>query len=64
MEPTECLQIYHDPHRTGIPAHRTGKPFDSNAAFRSSMYDDVHRPGVCKSYSECWGYWGLWAVLP
>ena len=61
----ERLQIYHDPHRTGIPAYRTGKPFDSNAAFRSSMHDDVHRPGVSKkSYSECWGYWHLWAVLP
>ena len=61
----ECLQIYHDPHRTGIPAYRTGKPFDSNAAFRSSMHDDVYRPGVSKKAdSECWEYWHLWAVLP
>ena len=60
----ERLQIYHDPHRTGIPAYRTGKPFDSNAAFRSSMHDDVYLLGVSKSYSECWEYWHLWAVLP
>ena len=36
----ECLQIYHDPHRTGIPAYRTGKPFDSNAAFRKMCIRD------------------------
>ena len=59
MGPTERLQIYHDPHRTGIPAHRTGKPFDSNAAVRSSMHDDVYRTGIFKKLFGMLGILGL-----
>ena len=42
----ESLQIHHDSYRTGLSAYCTGKPFNSHAAIRSCMYDDVHRAGI------------------